>query len=563
MTLAHCATLFRAARQCSVGPHSNNPHCDPHRCYLTCCLPAVAQVRVYRGHGTHPETGRRGYGLHWRRAQEGNDKHALGLWQKSEAAKKFSEATRTPKRPDGIKVSRKLLTECRCECVKKRSASFADCKICSFVIEGLKNWHKHRHGWRQAKPGCTCQICSDPQKAFKYREFSRSVGHMRMALLPCGQLEYPNYSVRGGPTFKSYSGRCSAGKCPKQRFGQPCSDACSWANVFGVDCPVEASDDPFTWWRWEPRLRSVNAEGKKFYSDEWVPYAGTRKEFIKELRAAVSDGDPSYLYHVYRHLMIRHAIKLHESRKDGVTATEWSDYAAVLDLTRSKTVTCGVPERINELVTVMGYKPYDVTVEVPKSRRHAATTKVVRKQHVDVFFAFHPTGYKSDARSYNVVQEDIDSFLKYGKVKHGEWFLECQRLPGGDHSKPLPDDGFSERAAQPPDFPEYERKLSVTDGCAGQFDGKDNYHQTAEWFTKFGILRVHLVLEAMEGKSICDALGNLPKNAITDAIEKGEYIFSGSREFVLYLARKTPTPSVAKAKKEGWWSVERIFYGFF
>jgi len=67
----------------------------------------------------------------------------------------------------------------------------------------------------------------------------------------------------------------------------------------------------------------------------------------------------------------------------------------------------------------------------------------------------------------------------------------------------------------------------------------------------------------MEGKSICDALGNLPKNAIMDAIAKGEYIFSGSREFVLYLARKTPTPSVAKAKKEGWWAVERIFYGFF
>lgn len=67
----------------------------------------------------------------------------------------------------------------------------------------------------------------------------------------------------------------------------------------------------------------------------------------------------------------------------------------------------------------------------------------------------------------------------------------------------------------------------------------------------------------MEGKSICDALGNLPKNAIMEAIAKGEYIFSGSREFVLFLARKKPTPGVSKAKKEGWWAVERIFYGFF
>ena len=62
-----------------------------------------------------------------------------------------------------------------------------------------------------------------------------------------------------------------------------------------------------------------------------------------------------------------------------VTATEWSDYAAVLDLTRSKSVTCGVPERINELVQVVGFKPYEETVEVPRSRRRAAFTKVVRK----------------------------------------------------------------------------------------------------------------------------------------------------------------------------------------
>ena len=84
-------------------------------------------------------------------------------------------------------------------------------------------------------------------------------------------------------------------------------------------------------------------------------------------------------------------------------------------------------------------------------------------------------------------------FLKTGLVKHGEWFLEGQRLPGGYHSKPLRD-CFSDRLQQLPDFAEYERKVSVTDGCSAQFDGKDNYHQTAEWYTKFGILRIHWVL---------------------------------------------------------------------
>ena len=49
----------------------------------------------------------------------------------------------------------------------------------------------------------------------------------------------------------------------------------------------------------------------------------------------------------------------------------------------------------------------------------------------------------------------------------------------------------------------------------------------------------------MHGKNICDALSNLPSNAITEAI------------------RSRATPAVAKSFKEGWWAIERIFYGFF
>ena len=35
-----------------------------------------------------------------------------------------------------------------------------------------------------------------------------------------------------------------------------------------------------------------------------------------------------------------------------------------------------------------------------------------------------------------------------------------------------------------PIFAELEIEDDLTDGCAGQFDGKDNYHQVAEWPTK-------------------------------------------------------------------------------
>lgn len=121
----------------------------------------------------------------------------------------------------------------------------------------------------------------------------------------------------------------------------------------------------------------------------------------------VGAGGNPWLFHTYRHKMIRHAIKLHEASKDGVTATEWSDYAAQPEIRRAHTATCANAEKINELVTVVGYKPYDVTVEVPARGRRPASTKTVRKQHVDVFFAFHDAGYRPDARSYNVVQESL------------------------------------------------------------------------------------------------------------------------------------------------------------
>ena len=328
----------------------------------------------------------------------------------------------------------------------------------------------------------TCHICSNPELAKNYQEMSRSTDDLRRVLLPCGQTEYPNYSVAGDKPFKAFSGLCCLNRCPKKTLTST-AGACHWTNVFGSNCSAEATTDELTWYKWIQRSRSTTeqegSDGSKKTSttDEWAPYTGTWIEFLHEIRTAIEGGANPYFYHKeFRHRFIRHAIKLHKSRKGDDTATELADYAAVLDTPREKAGTCSVPERSNELVVAMGYKPYIQTVETPRRGKRPASTKQVRKQHVDVFFAFHPSGYKSDARSYNTVAEDIDSFLKYGRVRHGEWFLEGQRLPGGDHVRTLPE-GFSERAEMPPDFPEYARKLSIKDGCAMQFDGKDNYHQ--------------------------------------------------------------------------------------
>ena len=46
-------------------------------------------------------------------------------------------------------------------------------------------------------------------------------------------------------------------------------------------------------------------------------------------------------------------------------------------------------------------------------------------------------------------------------------------------------------------------------------------------------------------------------------IRSGDFIFSGSRNLVLDLAKARATPAVARSFKEGWWAIERILFSFF
>ena len=128
------------------------------------------------------------------------------------------------------------------------------------------------------------------------------------------------------------------------------------------------------------------------------------------------------------------------------------------------------------------------SAERQASSRYAAADEretVDYKQNVDALFAFHKAGFKPNARSYNVVMEDVCHFLKYGTVLHGEWFIDGQRVPlaHGSHRQPPPP-GITERPICTPDFAELARMEARTDGCPNQFDYGTNYHQTAEWRVK-------------------------------------------------------------------------------
>ena len=98
----------------------------------------------------------------------------------------------------------------------------------------------------------------------------------------------------------------------------------------------------------------------------------------------------------------RTAAEVHELAR--LTATVQSDYASQVEMQRIHTATCAQPERHNLLVCIVGYKPY--TEMMKKAGRSKKNPKLepVRKQHVDVFYAFHKAGFKPSARSFNVVQ---------------------------------------------------------------------------------------------------------------------------------------------------------------
>lgn len=679
------------------------------------------------------------YDLHERRVRNGNLNHLLCVFQKSEMGARFREATKTPQRPRGAVMGRRQFAKALCPCIKKRKSSQCDCQLCTYVTDNLVRWNKARQGWhtgRRERIGgtrCKCHIHAprepsaeeeeeesawhaaaaadaEPseelcerwfvatakgqrirslrQRAATYDTMTTSTEKLTAALLCCGRQTYPDYSVTG-TTFCEYDQACAASNCPKQLFAS--TQACGWDRVFGADCPIECSNEPFEWYIWSQQQRGKDEEGKPTYSPEWTPHRGTRAEFLKEYRSHVRE----WLYHSWRDRFLRQSLRVFDDRRSGRhvvalrnrvlagpgavllanalrvvadyaalqlqiardagvhpgtsmhlhagtlaaiarvaetaaasyrpreeetaalsraekqfyalrnTAVVQCDYAAQFESERERTATCARMERHNFEVSHVGFGPY---VEVRRKGRFrhnkSPRERTQYKQNVYVFFSFFNAGYKPNARSHNVVQEDIDHFLKYGTFLYGEWFEGGSRYPGGptgDGRLPLPDT-LKEAPQVAPVLPGYDRRVEITDGCACQYDGGTQHHQTAEWRTKTaswpeaqqaaetaaaqaatartvteaaaararkvvaesGIVRVHVKKVESHGKAgATDGEGNVPTFAIRAGIESGALLHPGTRELVLYLADQRRTPSVAKSAKDGWQAATKYFMGYF
>lgn len=107
-----------------------------------------------------------------------------------------------------------------------------------------------------------------------------------------------------------------------------CFRSCGWVRKY-PKCPIEYTNDSYWWQRWEPCETGVIKEtGKTSYSPEFVPYKGTRMEFMAEFQAQFE----RYVPHIRLVKILRQTGKLQEGRlqadEDETMGISTSNYAA-------------------------------------------------------------------------------------------------------------------------------------------------------------------------------------------------------------------------------------------
>jgi hypothetical protein len=334
----------------------------------------------------------------------------------------------------------------------------------------------------------------------------------------------------------------------------------------------------------------INREsGQPVMTMEFSPVSGTRKEFMAEFGAKLE----LYMPHIHLVRLSRINLKLQieymqkpEQMEDPTVAMSVSDYAAQLETPREFTGTCCTKEKHNNCVTCIGYKPYPHVIHRKAwGKRKVDQSKALVKQRCDVFYGMFSASHKASAHHYNMQRQDIEHFLKFGTTLHGEWFLNGERLLRVDengipkvHKEPLPignqpsrsgnEDGqpwtLRDAVVKPADFPEMEQHIESTDGCTAQFQGEANIGEVARapvGPTK--VVRHSVVGISAHGKNIGDGLGNKVKRRLVEGVMNGRLVQPGTRNHVLYLAQHHPVPKLDGDMKDGLWTPQRIFYGFY
>jgi len=317
---------------------------------------------------------------------------------------------------------------------------------------------------------------------------------------------------------------------------------------------VETKLEVFWWKRWELRACGKNKEtGEPRYQMEFVPVSGTRPEFLAEFQSVFE----RWLPHIQLVRILSQTKKKQQEllvlSKDVKVGTSVSDYAAQLETQREHTATCATREKHNCCVTVIGYKPRSVELNLKKhGKRTVDKTVLVVKQQVDVFYGLFSAAHKPSAEHYNMQRLDAEHFLKFRTTLYGEWFINGVRIPKADgtkHAAELPsgnmpgpngdEDGdpwtlkdvedCQEWAAGSADFPTMTDHLEITDGSGNQFQGETNLGRVVTSLVGPTAVRRHSVIGVpAHGKGMGDALGFVIKVNVDEGVRCRRLLLQGT-----------------------------------
>ncbi|KAL3916857.1 MAG: hypothetical protein SGPRY_006643, partial [Prymnesium sp.] len=257
--------------------------------------------------GRDESSGERLYDLHDQRAQCGTVR-TFNIFKTSAIAARLRDATHTFTRPDGVKLGWRQFLDAKCECIKERKPS-----ECLNSIKLQIALDAEEDAWAAAAAAApqdttsaealavddAAQCVRDCRAAIVKRDTYESMTlnidtlH-RVMLLPCGQVDVPEYTPVGASTFKTYRRECVYGSCAKRIFRG--AQACGWDRQCPVICPLETSDKPFSWRVWKQRVSGKNDEGQPTYTPEFSWSHGSRVEFINSFQKDVTE----WLPHLWR-----------------------------------------------------------------------------------------------------------------------------------------------------------------------------------------------------------------------------------------------------------------------
>lgn len=232
------------------------------------------------------------------------------------------DLTRTPKRPDGIIGSYKMLSKKSCRCLAAACISQCSCPHCTTFLENVD----HRHlavncGWRKkdndGDGDCTAcgGECNDPKGT--WRSMSGGVLTFLQKML-CPPVAVPGVYVNAVDPLTGLEKPderepvmmiprpCWLGKCSKcgweNRFKNfpllsltIAEDENSEREVTVRACPREARlDKNTTYHQFVKMERGTSADGSAYTQPEWTPVTVNRREFYYRLHTFMEDFLPHY-----------------------------------------------------------------------------------------------------------------------------------------------------------------------------------------------------------------------------------------------------------------------------